>query len=308
MLVEILSIIGIKQSRLECSLNTTYLVNIEIACTWQRLSSWRITSKTDVGDCHNRFSPLIWGTRGRTSRWKSRREGATSLSKAVTARRKRQWPVQNAVGVTGLLHGNQSKAQTIQVAGFHRRLASPNLSLPSLSFSSPFFLTFIRSSFFSLALHRFPSSPTFSLLAERIFLLHRFCFFSSLPYCIQSGSTKLETVALSALLRLLLSADPVSPCVCLCICVLHSVAFFSHLFTFALFVSAARKTVTLAPRREHRRLDVARTGHPYSWHLVQIYWTRPVPEAVVLSRRLQLNLKSRKIFLKLSASRRDIPS
>ena len=102
----------------------------------------------------------------------------------------------------GLLHGNHSKAQTIQVAGFHRRLASTNffLSLSLFLLSRRSTLFFLSSIVLSLSLYRFPTlaSDTFSPL-------HRFCFFSGLPHCIQSGSTKLETAALSALLRLLLS-------------------------------------------------------------------------------------------------------
>lgn len=303
MLVEILSIIGIKQSRPECSLNTTYLVNIEIACTWQRLSSWRANArrralkpKTDVGDCHNRFSLLIRGTR-LASRWKSRRERererATSLSKAVTARRKRQWPVQNAVGVTGLLHGNQGKAQTIQVAGFHRRLASLNLSLPSLSLSpsrrpfssrssAPVFSPSIDSlprrhfrssrrefSFFivSVSFRAFRTVYKVEALNWKPWLCRRYCGFFFPP----------------TLFR------PVSVCVYVC-CV--PLPFFPT-SSLLLFLFLQRE----GPLLLDRRLDVARTGNPYSWHSVQIYWTRPVPEAVVLSRRLQLNLKSRKTSL-----------
>lgn len=151
----------------------------------------------------------------------------------------------------GLLRSNQGKAQIIQVAGFHRRLASTNLFLSVLPRSPSLFcpLLFIYSSFlfrpsFSLS-HRF--SPLLHFLSLRP--LYRFCFFSSLPHCIQSGSTKLETAALSALLRLLLSAVPVSPCL------LPLVAFL--FFTSALFATVLGDAVTLT---ESRRLALTSRG------------------------------------------------
>lgn len=65
---------------------------------------------------------------GSASPWKSRRErnvivkSSNSDAEAAMTRAKRG-------GSGGLLHGNQDKARTIQVAGFHRQLASSD-SLP----------------------------------------------------------------------------------------------------------------------------------------------------------------------------------
>lgn len=77
----------------------------------------------------------------------------------------------------GLLRGNQGKAQTIQVAGFHRRLASTNLSLlfRALLLSSAL-RSSIRSSFFfhpSTPPHpyRFPPLPPTHFLSLRAFAL-----------------------------------------------------------------------------------------------------------------------------------------
>lgn len=105
---------------------------------------------------------------------------------------------------------------------------SPSLSL-LLSFVHP--LSFFLRSFFSFPLVSHSCLRHF--LPSSIRLLYRFCFFSGLPHCIQNGSTKLETAALSALLRLLLSAVPVSSCL------LPFVAFLFFAFTSALFVRTA---------------------------------------------------------------------
>lgn len=115
--------------------------------------------------------------------------------------------------------------------------------------------------------HRFSSLPPTLSLFKHSSPPYRSCFFSGLPYCIQSGSTKLETAALSALLRLLLSAVPVSPCL------LPLVAFFIFRLHLCPFCPYSVGGPLLLHRVAKACLDVARTGRRYSWHWVQIYWT-----------------------------------
>lgn len=137
--------------------------------------------------------------------------------------------------------------QAPQSLSFFFRALSPSLLCP---------LLFVRSSFFTRPFFfppcRFPTlaSPTLSLF-ERSPPLYRFCFFSGLPHCIQSRSTKLETAALSALLRLLLSTVPVSPCL-----LPYFVAFFTLSPLPLPFLSVQRRrTVTL-----HRVAELAFTS------------------------------------------------
>lgn len=68
----------------------------------------------------------------------------------------------------GLLRGNQGKAQTIQVAGFHRRLASTNLFLSSSALSRPLF--FLLPPFFA-------PPPSFPLLTSTLSLFEHSALF-----------------------------------------------------------------------------------------------------------------------------------
>lgn len=147
-----------------------------------------------------------------TSQWKSQR--ATSLSKAVIATKAAMTRAKRGGNDRDFCAAIRVKRKLFKLRAFTVDLQAPisfSLLLRSLSsvLSRPLF--FLLPPFFVPP----PSFPTldfntFSLRAFRP--LYRFCFFSGLPHCIQSGSTKLETAALSALLRLLLSAVPVSPC------------------------------------------------------------------------------------------------
>lgn len=221
--------------------------------------------------------------------------------------------MQNAVGVTGLLHGNQGKAQTIQVAGFHRRDSQapiflfPSTPLSLFLFRRPFPSRSSASFFFSSFFLPIDSLPHADILSpRRIFLLYRFCFFSSLPHCIQSESTKLETVALSALLRLLLFAGfTLFVYVCMYMyCV--SLPFFPPLYSCPFYCCSGKGRYSCT---ETRRLALTSRGQAtLTVDTGSRFIERAVPEAVVLSHRLQLNLKSRKIFLKLSVSGRNILS
>lgn len=150
----------------------------------------------------------------------------------------------------GLLRGNQDKAQTIQVAGFHRQLASSNLSLSLLR--SPFPLPSLSSIRFYFFLFRlsspFPSIPSLAsnTFSPRAFVL----FIASVSF--QAFRTVYKVEALNWKPRLcrrycgfFFPAVPVSR-----FCLLPFVAFLSFALTSGLFVPAAWRTVTLAPSRE----------------------------------------------------------
>lgn len=159
----------------------------------------------------------------------------------------------------GLLRGNQGKAQTIQVAGFHRRLASTSLFLSPLSFFSALSLSH------SLFRHSSPSS-SISTLTSDTFSPRAFAFFIA-SVSFQAFRTVYKVEALNWKPRLCrrycgFSFPPFrfrpvcSPLV----------AFFSilrlHLCPF--FCSRSVGGPLLLHRAAKARLDVARTGRRYS--------------------------------------------
>lgn len=237
----------IKQLRAECSLNTTHPVNVprcvtkivvrDTLCKHSSPRWTRIRGETAITDSRRDSGTWL------TSQWERRR--TTSLSKAVIATEAAMTRAKRDGNDRDFCAAIRVKRKLFKLRAFTVDLQAPiSLSLSSSLFRPP---SSIHSSFFfrpSSPSDSHPLPPTLSLF-KRIRLLYRFCFFSSLPHCIQNGSTKLETAALSALLRLLLSAVPVSSCL------LSFVAFLSLAFTSALFCSySVGGPLLLRPSRE----------------------------------------------------------